>query len=188
MVFALHVAGAYGQEAIAWEDLSNEEQQLLQQVERRWEQLSLERQVELREGAQRWQEMEPDERDRLRRRLEDLVQRRSLEVRERIVRRFQQFNDAPPAHQRRLKEVRERFQSLSPDDREALRLRFEKQQQLQQQDSVDEAAERRNQEFKESAADSPRLENAPLRPEPPRFERPRPQGGAGHRPRPPRQQ
>jgi len=188
VLFSMVAANVHGQNAIAWEELSREEQQLLRQVERRWEQLSADRKEELRDGAKRWLEMDAEERDRVRRQ-QDTFQRRSNQERERIVRRFQQFSDAPPAQQRRLKEVQERFQRLSPDDREALRLRFERQQLQDRENEKDtDALEPKGSEAEASAADSAvQQQTLPIRPEPPRFERPRRQGDGGHRPGPPRQ-
>ncbi|MCP5358991.1 MAG: DUF3106 domain-containing protein [Pseudomonadales bacterium] len=123
------MASVYAQDAIKWEDLSEPEQNLLQEMQSQWDSLAPERQQQLRRGANRWLQMEPDERNRARRQ-RDFFQQLSPEEREGLQQRFQQFNSVPQTQQQRLREIQEQFRRLPPAQREELRQRFENQRDI----------------------------------------------------------
>ena len=69
MIFACPGAPA-ADDPIAWNQLSPEEQQVLQPFGEKWQQLSPEQQRRLQKGARRWATLTPEERGRVRERLQ----------------------------------------------------------------------------------------------------------------------
>jgi hypothetical protein len=191
LIIALCCAGlVQGQSATPWSDLSPAEQQLLQQVQPRWESLSSEQQERLRRGAARWQQMAPEERNQARQQ-QNFFQQLSPDQRELIQQRFRQFNDVPQGQQQRLRDIQRQFRELPQPQRDALRQRFETQH-LQRterpQGQVLRPDALQRPEVLQNRPDSfqrPSLQDIP-RSQPPRIERPNPQGGMPQRPGPAR--
>ncbi|MCB1672335.1 MAG: DUF3106 domain-containing protein [Gammaproteobacteria bacterium] len=155
----------HAQDKLAWTDLSEPEQQVLQQLEEQWDELSAERQQRLRRGALRWLQMRPEERESaqaIQRRFQNL----SPQQQQQINQRFQRFNQLERERQQQLRNIQRRFRNLPEEERERLRERFEAQAE-QRQELREERAERRREIRDRNLGATPR------RPET------RPDGGAG---------
>lgn len=127
-------------QSIPWQQLTQEEQQVLNKFGDRWDQLPPERQQRLLNGArqwsnmdsdqrsqarqrfQQWQQMKPDEQARLRERF-DRFRQLPPEQREAIRNARQWFRSLPPA---RRQELREQWRNMSPDERRAFRRQLRK--------------------------------------------------------------
>lgn len=110
-------------EGVRWQDLSEDQRELLQEFVGRWEQLPLARQRALARCSARWLEMSPEQRDAVRQRYErwqslDPEQRRELR------RRYHEFKKLPPEEQARIRENYRRFRDLTPEQRRELREKF----------------------------------------------------------------
>ena len=192
LLMALSCAGlVQAQSGTPWSDLSPAEQQLLQQVQPRWESLSPQQQERLRRGAARWEQMAPEERNQARQQ-QNYFQQLSPDQRELIQQRFRQFNDVPQGQQQRLREIQRQFRELPQPQRDALRQRFETQrlQRMERpQGQVQRAEALQRPEVLQNRSDPqlqrPSLQDIP-RSQPPRLERPNPQGGIPQRPGPAR--
>ena len=67
VVFALLCGNSLQAQSVTpWSELSQAEQQMLQQVQPGWESLSADQQERLRRGVARWQQMAPEERNQAR--------------------------------------------------------------------------------------------------------------------------
>jgi hypothetical protein len=104
----------------AWQSLSPQQQQLLQNFHDRWDSLPAEKQQSLARGSQRWINMSPEQRSGAQERFK---QWRALppEQRQVIRQRWQQFKALPPQEQQRIRQQVSRFRQLPPERREELR-------------------------------------------------------------------
>ena len=115
---------AMAQNAIAWDDLSPDEQAILAPMQNQWDTLQPRRQERLLRGADRWNSMTPEQRQQAQDRFQ-AWNSRTPEDRAEIRNRFEQFRGLPPGQQRDLRERFRRFQNLPEDQRRALRERFQ---------------------------------------------------------------
>lgn len=87
---------------VPWDQLSQDEQQVLRPLQDQWDHLPPSRQERLRKGAKRWESL-------------------SAEQREKLKERFQRWKELPPERQERIRKRFERFRNLTPEQRHALR-------------------------------------------------------------------
>jgi CHASE3 domain sensor protein len=87
---------------IPWQQLNQQDQQILQRFSDRWDELPADRQQRLLNGARQWANMNQEERQQ-------------------AQQRFQQWRQLPPDQQQRLRERFQRFRQLPPEQREAIR-------------------------------------------------------------------
>jgi hypothetical protein len=104
----------------AWQSLSPQQQQLLQNFQGRWDSLPPDKQQALARGSQRWINMSPEQRSGAQERFK---QWRALppEQRQVIRQRWQQFKSLPPEEQKRIREKVTQFNRLPPQRRQELR-------------------------------------------------------------------
>ena len=121
----LDVAGlaAADDKGIAWEDLSQEQRQLLQRFEGDWESFAADRQQRLSNGASRWAGMTPEQRGAAQgrfRQWRDLPPDRQQSVRD----RYSMYRDMSPAERRRIQQNYVRFRQLQNERRKRLHDKF----------------------------------------------------------------
>ena len=122
---ALSPAWAQGdQTGVPWSQLSPGEQQLLQRFSDNWDQLPPRKQQRLRNGARQWGTMTPEERQEAKQRFKEW---RSLppEQRQQLRERYQQFRQLPPERRESVRDARRWFRSLPPEQRKELREKFQ---------------------------------------------------------------
>lgn len=120
-----HLSAIADSPGIKWQELTQEQREMLSRFEERWEQLPLARQRKLAEGAERWAKMTPEQRQEAR----AMMKRwHSLDgdKRREMLERQREFKLLPPEEQARIRQEFDRFQRLSPDERRELRERFKK--------------------------------------------------------------
>ena len=103
-----------GPPAVAWDQLSAEQQQVLGRFREEWNALPPGRQQALSRGAERWQKMSPEQREMARQRF-DRWQSLPTEDRQRIRERYERFRQLPPEQQQRLRENFRRFHEMPPE-------------------------------------------------------------------------
>jgi hypothetical protein len=109
---------------ISWQQLSPEQQQVLDDVKGSWEQLPPGRQVALANGAKRFIGMNATERDQANQRFAEW---RKLSERERVEigERFRLFRGLPPSEKQRLRQAARRFDRMNQEQRQQMRERFQ---------------------------------------------------------------
>lgn len=108
----------------SWDQLSQQEQQILKPFKDRWDQLPAERQERLRRGAERWQRMTPEERQEAQERYKRW-QELPPEQKEMIRKRYQEFRALPPEEQEKVRNRSKWFRDLPPDVRQQLREKWQ---------------------------------------------------------------
>ena len=93
-------------EAVAWEALSSDQQQLLGRFEHDWTQIPAGRQQALARGSERYLAMTPEQRERARG-------------------RFQRWQELPDSTKIRVRNRWQQFQNMSPTERDAVRRGFQ---------------------------------------------------------------
>src|SRR3990167_9732598 len=81
--------------ALAWDQLSKEEQQTLKPFQERWDSLPPERREHLQQGAKRWQSMTSEQREQAKDRFARW-QKMTPEQREMARKRYERFRQLPP--------------------------------------------------------------------------------------------
>ena len=107
-----------------WNDLTEQQRQVLSPYHDQWDSLSPEQQERARKGADRWSAMTPEQRTQAASRLKqwrDLPQ----EQRDRIRQRFEQYRQLPAQEKERLRCMRERYRNMPREQRESLRQRWQ---------------------------------------------------------------
>lgn len=107
-------------DATRWEQLSPDEQKVLERARDRWDTMTPEQQQRLRRGASRWEQMSPEQRTRAQERLR-AVQQESPEQRALRQQQLERFRNLPPETQERLRRSQQQFQSLPSEKRQQLR-------------------------------------------------------------------
>ena len=127
-----------GPPGVAWESLSQQQQQVLERFRDGWEQMppgrqqamkqgserwlsmTPEQQAQARERWQKWHSMPPDDKNRVRQRWQQLREL-TPEQREQLRGAYRRFQSLPPERQQ---ELRERWQSMTPEERQEMRDRW----------------------------------------------------------------
>jgi len=124
-VLALTLAGlaAADDKGIAWEDLTQEQRQVLQRFAGDWESFAADRQQRLSNGARRWADMTPKQRGAAQgrfRQWRDLPADRQQVIRD----RYRMYRDMSPAERRRIQQNYVRFRQLQNERRKRLHDKF----------------------------------------------------------------
>jgi Protein of unknown function (DUF3106) len=124
MMIVLWMGGAVSaqmeSQTIPWQQLTQEEQQVLNKFGDRWDQLPPERQQRLLNGARQWSKMNSDERAQARQRFQQWQQMKPDEQ-ARLRERFDRFRQLPPEQREAIRNARQWFRSLPPARRQELR-------------------------------------------------------------------
>ena len=125
--------------AIAWEQLTPEQQQLLGPYRKHWDRLPAGQQEDLARGVTRWQNMTPEQRERAEATPQAMAatchrtivsacasaipssSSFSPDEQQRVREAFRRYRDMPPE---RREELRERWQEMTPEQREAFHQRW----------------------------------------------------------------
>ncbi|HFD80113.1 MAG TPA: DUF3106 domain-containing protein [Gammaproteobacteria bacterium] len=120
-LFLATLGRAYAAPAqIPWDQLSPEEQRLLEPLHDTWMELPAARQQRLRKGVERWDDMSPEQKKRVRKRIRRWLSL-SPEQRASLRKRLERFHELPPEQQQRLRQRYRWFRRLPPEKRRALR-------------------------------------------------------------------
>ncbi len=127
LLLVLIVAGpALGDDAVPiWDQLTGEQQRVLQRFSGDWDTLPAERRQRMATGANRWLNMTPEQRKQARGRLNKWRQL-SPEQRRRARQQFHRYRQMSPEDQARVRKNFQRFRHMSPERRHELRRRWEK--------------------------------------------------------------
>jgi len=112
------------QPIISWDQLSDQQQEVLAPLQENWDSLPPQRQQNLLRGAQRWQNLSSEEQSQASQRFQDWAQR-SPEQKAQIRDRFERFRELDPARQRALRERFRDFQNMDENRRTRLREQFQ---------------------------------------------------------------
>ncbi|HEX9802778.1 MAG TPA: DUF3106 domain-containing protein [Gammaproteobacteria bacterium] len=124
LLLGLTLGLAHAAEPLPWEQLGEAEQQVLEPYAGRWESFSPEQQQRLQQGARRWQAMDSEERAAVRERFERW-QQMPAEQKQRIRERYSEYQGLPPAQQQRIREQMEAFRRMPAEQREQLLQRWQ---------------------------------------------------------------
>ncbi len=124
MLLGLTLGLAQAQEPLSWEQLGETEQAVLKPYAERWDSFSPEQQQRLQKGARRWLRMDSEERAAVRQRFERW-QQMPTEQQQRIRERFQDYQALPPMQQQRIRQQMEAFRNMPEAQREELLQRWQ---------------------------------------------------------------
>lgn len=117
----LGLAAAAGAQApLPWDQLTPEQQQLLEKARPKWERLPPEHQQRLLQGAERWSKMSEQERAQA---TERMARMKSLppETRRNLRERAHRFHELPPEQRERLRELHADFRALPRETQQQFR-------------------------------------------------------------------
>jgi hypothetical protein len=124
VMFTVDLVWAQGEgKGVPWNQLSVEEQTVLQRFGDKWDQLSPRRQERLLKGARKWSAMSPEQRQEAQHRFRQW-QTMPDEQREQLRERFQRFRDLPPEEREAVRQARRWFKSLPEERRKELKEQF----------------------------------------------------------------
>jgi len=136
----------------AWNQLTGDQQRVLQRFSEDWDALPAERRQRMATGANRWLKMTPEQRQQARGRL-GKWQQLSPDQRRRTRQQFNRYRQMSPEDQARVQKNFRRFRDLPPERREKLRRRWENMT-PEQRDSARERMQQRK--HRPPEADQPR--------------------------------
>ena len=105
---------------VPWNQLNQQEQDVLQRFSDHWDQLPAERQQRLLNGARLWSNMDREEREQARERFQEWRQL-PPEQQQQLRQRFERFRQLPPGKQEAIRKARQWFRSLPEERRQAMR-------------------------------------------------------------------
>ncbi len=151
----LAISGAVADErdsksSVAWDSLSEQQQQVLSPFVVDWGGMRAERQQWLARGADRCLGMSPDERDGAHMRFAHWQQLPDGR-RDRIRTQYQRYRDLTPDERRHVRDNFRRFQQLPADRRQELRRRF--------REMTPEQRQRARERMRQHQADRPKRDN-----------------------------
>ncbi len=117
------VAGAAAK-GLEWQQLSTEEQRVLEPFQSRWSTLSAERRLKLQKGSRRWAGMSAEERGRVHQRFKHWQELPPAE-RQRLRARYQRFRKLPVEQQKQIRRARRHFRELPPVRRQQLQRKWQ---------------------------------------------------------------
>jgi flagellar motility protein MotE (MotC chaperone) len=136
----------FAAEAIDWNALSPEQQEVLKPLRGKWGELSPERQASVQRGAERWSKLTPDERAQMQKRFERWQGLPETE-RQRIRERYEQFRTLTPDQQERLRRRHEWFTRKTQTEQQELRQRYQDMSPEERRRALDEVRKQRQREL-----------------------------------------
>ncbi|MGD8525738.1 MAG: DUF3106 domain-containing protein [Thioalkalispiraceae bacterium] len=119
-LLSLLFAHGQAQPSLAWEQLSETEQQVLQKYAAHWHSLQPRQQKSLRQVARAWQKMTAEQRASMQQRLSGW-QQTPAQVKQKIRDNYRQFMQLTPEQQQRIRLRRQAFQQLPVQEQQKLK-------------------------------------------------------------------